>query len=295
MEAKYAKAASSFAGRKGGIEAVAANKSATLAVVFIHLCLKDGALSARAPQHPGGNDRSSVRGPLVAGEEPCCACVGRRKATCSSGALPRHVARGAIRLAGARGPPSRRVATRQPFLSAAAMAGAGVGPAGLAALLLLALLSGARAETCTEPAISPSYYTTSDAVISSETVFVVEISLTCKNGAQNVALYADVNGKQFPVTRGQDVGRYQVSWSMEHKLARSGTYEVKFFDEESYSILRKAQRNNEDISGIKPLFTVNVDHRGAWNGPWVSTEVLAACIGLLVYYMAFSAKSNIQA
>ncbi|XP_070597467.1 translocon-associated protein subunit delta isoform X2 [Erythrolamprus reginae] len=150
-------------------------------------------------------------------------------------------------------------------------------------------------ETCTEPVISPSYYTTSDAVISSETVFVVEISLTCKNGAQNVALYADVNGKQFPVTRGQDVGRYQVSWSMEHKLARSGTYQVKFFDEESYSILRKAQRNNEDVSEIKPLFTVSVDHRGAWSGPWVSTEVLAALIGILVYYMAFTAKSNIQA
>ncbi|KAH0628799.1 hypothetical protein JD844_010342 [Phrynosoma platyrhinos] len=96
------------------------------------------------------------------------------------------------------------------------------------------------AETCTEPVISPSYYTTSDAVISSETVFVVEISLTCKNGAQ-------------------------------------------------------AQRNNEDVSDIKPLFTVSVDHRGAWSGPWVSTEVLAAFIGLLVYYMAFSAKSNIQA
>ncbi|XP_015261101.1 PREDICTED: translocon-associated protein subunit delta [Gekko japonicus] len=173
------------------------------------------------------------------------------------------------------------------------MAGAGLGLAGLVSVLLV--LGGTRAETCTEPTISPSYYTTSDAVISSETVFVVEISLTCKNGAQNVALYADVNGKQFPVTRGQDVGRYQVSWSMEHKLARSGTYEVKFFDEESYSILRKAQRNNEDVSEIKPLFTVNVDHRGAWNGPWVSTEVLAALIGLLVYYMAFSAKSNIQA
>ncbi|XP_020648666.1 translocon-associated protein subunit delta [Pogona vitticeps] len=173
------------------------------------------------------------------------------------------------------------------------MAGDGLGLRWLLSAVLL--LSGVRAETCTEPAISPSYYTTSDAVISSETVFVVEISLTCKNGAQNVALYADVNGKQFPVTRGQDVGRYQVSWSMEHKLARSGTYEVKFFDEESYSILRKAQRNNEDVSEIKPLFTVNVDHRGAWSGPWVSTEVLAAFIGLLVYYMAFSAKSNIQA
>ncbi|CAI9565492.1 unnamed protein product, partial [Staurois parvus] len=66
-----------------------------------------------------------------------------------------------------------------------------------------------RAETCTEPSIVPSSYTTSDAVISSEVVFIVEISLTCSNGAQNAALYADVNGKQFPVTRGQDIGKYQ--------------------------------------------------------------------------------------
>ncbi|NXC78962.1 SSRD protein, partial [Anhinga anhinga] len=147
------------------------------------------------------------------------------------------------------------------------------------------------AEPCPEPTIVPSYYTTSDAVISSESVFVVEISLACKNGAQvspcgvavggglrgppvshrhlflqNVVLYADVNGKQFPVTRGQDVGRYQVSWSLEHRNAQSGTYEVKFFDEESYSALRKAQRNNEDVSRIRPLFTVNVDHRVSWGG-----------------------------
>ncbi|XP_030403938.1 translocon-associated protein subunit delta [Gopherus evgoodei] len=167
--------------------------------------------------------------------------------------------------------------------------------AGIALLLAAAALGGARAETCSEPTIVPSYYTTADAVISSESVFVVEIALTCRNGAQNVALYADVNGKQFPVTRGQDVGRYQVSWSMEHRAARSGTYEVKFFDEESYSALRKAQRNNEDVSAIRALFTVNVDHRGAWTGPWVSTEVLAAAIGLLIYYLALSAKGSIQA
>ncbi|CAM2109940.1 unnamed protein product [Caretta caretta] len=168
--------------------------------------------------------------------------------------------------------------------------------AGIAVLLAAAAaLGGATGETCPEPTIVPSYYTTADAVISSESVFVVEIALTCRNGAQNVALYADVNGKQFPVTRGQDVGRYQVSWSMEHRNARSGTYEVKFFDEESYSALRKAQRNNEDISAIRALFTVSVDHRGAWSGPWVSTEVLAAAIGLLVYYLALSAKGTIQA
>ncbi|XP_036030173.1 translocon-associated protein subunit delta isoform X3 [Peromyscus eremicus] len=166
---------------------------------------------------------------------------------------------------------------------------------GAVALLLLSGLSCCSAEACLEPQITPSYYTTSDAVISTETVFIVEISLTCKNRVQNMALYADVSGKQFPVTRGQDVGRYQVSWSLEHKSAHAGTYEVRFFDEESYSLLRKAQRNNEDISIIPPLFTVSVDHRGTWNGPWVSTEVLAAVIGIVIYYLAFSAKSHIQA
>ncbi|XP_059114779.1 translocon-associated protein subunit delta-like [Peromyscus eremicus] len=129
----------------------------------------------------------------------------------------------------------------------------------------------------------------------SETVFIVEISLTCKNRVQNMALYADVSGKQFPVTRGQDVGQYQVSWSLEHKSARASTYEVRFFNEESYSLLRKAQRSNEDVSIILPLFTVSVDHRGTWKGRWVSTEVLAAVIGIVIYYLAFSAKSHIQA
>uniref|UniRef100_A0A2K6TI62 Translocon-associated protein subunit delta n=1 Tax=Saimiri boliviensis boliviensis TaxID=39432 RepID=A0A2K6TI62_SAIBB len=140
-------------------------------------------------------------------------------------------------------------------------------------MLLLSYLSRCSAEACMEPQITPSYYTTSDAVISTETVFIVEISLTCENGVQNMALYADVGGKQFPVTRGQDVRRYQVSWSLDHKSTHAGTYEVRFFDEESFS----------------------VDHRGTWNRPWVSTEVLAAAIGLVIYYLAFSVKTHIQA
>lgn len=119
----------------------------------------------------------------------------------------------------------------------------------------------------------------------------VTLDLLSSPPIQNMALYADVSGKQFPVTRGQDVGRYQVrdtesrvvgemaqsrvidhsgtahssacvststvvphvsakltlcqipnqvSWSLEHKSAHAGTYEVRFFDEESYSLLRKA-------------------------------------------------------
>uniref|UniRef100_A0A673VPW1 Translocon-associated protein subunit delta n=1 Tax=Suricata suricatta TaxID=37032 RepID=A0A673VPW1_SURSU len=118
---------------------------------------------------------------------------------------------------------------------------------GALALLLLSSLSCCSAEACVEPQITPSYYTTSDAVISTETVFIVEISLTCKNRVQNMALYADVSGKQFPVTRGQDVGRYQVSWSLDHKSAHAGTYEVRFFDEESYSLLRKVSISDPEL------------------------------------------------
>uniref|UniRef100_A0A3Q4HCF3 Translocon-associated protein subunit delta n=1 Tax=Neolamprologus brichardi TaxID=32507 RepID=A0A3Q4HCF3_NEOBR len=126
--------------------------------------------------------------------------------------------------------------------------------------LLVVACSG---ESCTDPVITPSAYTTSDAVISSESVFIVELSLTCANGAQSVTLYADVNGRQFPVTRGQDVGKYQV-WI--HMWLQ-----------------------------VKALAFTESDLLGAWNGPWVSTEVVAALIGILVYYLAFSAKSTIQA
>ncbi|XP_077370116.1 translocon-associated protein subunit delta [Festucalex cinctus] len=165
----------------------------------------------------------------------------------------------------------------------------------IAVAFLAMLVVGCSGESCTEPVITTSSYTTSDAVISAESVFIVELSLVCANGAQSVTLYADVNGRQFPVTRGQDVGKYQVSWSLPHKQASSGTYQVKFFDEESYSALRKAQRNNEDVNTIQPLFSVNVNHRGAWSGPWVSTEVVAALVGIFLYYVAFSAKNTIQA
>ncbi|XP_035761479.1 translocon-associated protein subunit delta [Neolamprologus brichardi] len=135
--------------------------------------------------------------------------------------------------------------------------------------LLVVACSG---ESCTDPVITPSAYTTSDAVISSESVFIVELSLTCANGAQSVTLYADVNGRQFPVTRGQDVGKYQVWIHM--------WLQVKALAFTESDLLAECFLSQET---------------GAWNGPWVSTEVVAALIGILVYYLAFSAKSTIQA
>lgn len=57
------------------------------------------------------------------------------------------------------------------------------------------MLSVGTGESCTDPVITPSAYTTSDAVISSESVFIVELSLTCANGAQVNAHLQDAHGK----------------------------------------------------------------------------------------------------
>lgn len=44
----------------------------------------------------------------------------------------------------------------------------------------------------------------------------------------------------------------QVSWSLDHKSAHAGTYEVRFFDEESYSLLRKVRvRHLEPLPGLQ--------------------------------------------
>lgn len=67
-----------------------------------------------------------------------------------------------------------------------------------------------------EPQITPSYYTTSDAVISTETVFIVEISLTCKNRVQV---------RQWGFSQesvGQKVGTEPGTWGINSSLAAGG-------------------------------------------------------------------------
>lgn len=45
----------------------------------------------------------------------------------------------------------------------------------------------------------------------------------------------------------------QVSWSLPHKQASSGTYQVKFFDEESYSALRKVNDRCDELCWLRRL------------------------------------------
>jgi len=131
--------------------------------------------------------------------------------------------------------------------------------------------------------------------MSSETVVIVEFSLTCKNGAKGLNLYADFNGRTFPASRVIDSdNKYQVSFVDEHKKLPAGRYAVRFFDEELYGDLRKAQRSGEDTSSIKSLFDVQVRHHGTSRGPWIQTEHAATGLAALVWYYAYTTRSRLQ-
>ena len=64
------------------------------------------------------------------------------------------------------------------------------------------------ADTCTSPVVKSSVQTTNDAILSSQTAFIVEFSLSCKNSAKNVELYAEFNGRTYSV--GRNGNNYQV-------------------------------------------------------------------------------------
>ncbi|XP_014788828.1 translocon-associated protein subunit delta [Octopus bimaculoides] len=159
-------------------------------------------------------------------------------------------------------------------------------------LLLLPLF--ASGDTCLGPTVTPQVYTTPEATTSSETIFIVQFSLTCKNDLTNINLYADINGKPVPATKTTIANQYQVTFSDSHSQLPAGTYVAKFYDEEGYSALRKAQRNNEDIESIKPIFTIDIDHRGVWKGAYIQSEFVAAVVAILVWYFAYNAKSQLH-
>jgi len=153
----------------------------------------------------------------------------------------------------------------------------------------------AYSETCLSPTTTSETYTTSLTTMSSETVVIVEFSVYCKNNLKNMNLYAEFEGSLIPASKviGDD-NKYQVTYSAEHKKLPSGTYTVSMYDEEGYADLRKAQRSG-DVDSIRSLFTIDVEHKGASAGPVVQSEVVATGVALVVWYLAFNARSKIQA
>lgn len=107
---------------------------------------------------------------------------------------------------------------------------------------------------------------------------------------------------RVPKRNGDDVYKFtyaflttllKVSWTEEPKKARRGEHVVRLFDEEGFAAVRKAQRSGADAESVAELASVIVSHPGAFNGPWVNSEILAAGLSILVAYVAFSTKSKL--
>ncbi|XP_059179440.1 translocon-associated protein subunit delta-like [Physella acuta] len=161
------------------------------------------------------------------------------------------------------------------------------------ALCLLPVLT--YGDTCLAPQVKSQFYSTPEAVVSSETVLIAEFTVNCKNNLKNINLYADVGGRTIPATKTSEPNKYQISITDEHKKLPSGNYEIRIFDEEGFALLRKAQRSGESTDSLKPLFTLTLNHPGIWSGPIVQTEFVAAMSAIVVWWMAYTARAKLLA
>jgi len=155
------------------------------------------------------------------------------------------------------------------------------------------LVASSLAATCTKPIIKSTTFTTKDATIVSQIGFIAEFSLSCSDSdADGLPLFAEINGKLTPVVRTKD-DNLQVSWTEDPLISGRGERLIRLFDEEGFGLLRKAQRAGTNLKSIKEMAVVSVYHSGAYSGPWVNSEILAAVLSVIVAYVAFSTKSKL--
>jgi len=145
----------------------------------------------------------------------------------------------------------------------------------------------ASASSCKNPTVTSRSYTTLDASVLTSIAYVTEFELNCDGKAANIPLYAEVNGQLSNVVRGT---KYQVSWTEELAKATRGDHVVKIYDDEGFAQLKKSQKSG-DVPA--PLTTVTVNHPGAYSGPLLNSEHLAAITGVIVVYIAITARSKL--
>jgi len=164
--------------------------------------------------------------------------------------------------------------------------------------ILSAVLVLVSSETCTNPSVSTDTYTSKHISLSTETAYVAEFSVACKEEeAKGFNLYAELEaGVLVPVAQVPETNSYQVSWVKDHKKAETGTISIKMFDDEGYTAYRKQQRaEGGEGAEVAPLFTVTVEHPGVTKeGLFVQTEFIAVVGALLVWWCANTMRSQIM-
>ena len=156
--------------------------------------------------------------------------------------------------------------------------------------------------SCKVSSVDPQTYTTTDGLVVTNVAHIVTFTLTCSSGrSDQLTLFAEIPAiKQTVLVSLAPNGKsYQVSWTEEAAKATTGEKEIKIYDEEGLAALRKAQRKAEETgtspSPVEPLTKLTVYHPGLYKGPLFQVQVLAVSALILVYYVAYNAKSKLVA
>lgn len=158
-------------------------------------------------------------------------------------------------------------------------------------ICLFAVVPFIIADQCVGPEVSTNSYTTREAFILREIAYVTNFNVKCKTGEAN-NLYALIGNAVVPVAKVSS-GLYEISWTEDVKNAKTGNIPVKLFDENGYAALKKALRNNEDISNV-PVFTeILISSPGIYSGPWLSCELLAVGFSIAIVYTAIHFRTKL--
>lgn len=158
-------------------------------------------------------------------------------------------------------------------------------------LCICSCIFNVSADQCVGPKVSSNSYTTQDAFILREIAYVTNFQIECTTG-KATNLYALIGNAVTPVAQVAS-GMYEISWSEDVKVAKTGQLSVKLYDENGYASLKKALRNSEDILSVPVFAEVLINSPGVYSGPWLSCEFLAVGFSIAVAYAAIHFRTKL--
>lgn len=183
----------------------------------------------------------------------------------------------------------------------------------LQSVVCFTLFMSTFAGTCKEPELRVKTFTNEDATVLTHIAFISEFTMSCDNIKESSNLYAAFDDNLIPVSRTGD-NKYQVievisfhiciylthiltqvSWVEELGIASTGYRQITLYDEEGYAGYRKALRAGEPITNVPVVAEFALNHPGAYMGPWLKSEFIAAALSLAVAYLAFSSRGKLLA
>ncbi|VDN05727.1 unnamed protein product [Thelazia callipaeda] len=151
------------------------------------------------------------------------------------------------------------------------------------------------ATKCESPNHSAVTFSTTDAFFHVRTTFIIEFSLQCANNVKDMIVYGIINGKVHQAAVSEETSKHQISWQLEHEESSAQVFNVMIYDEDGLTAYRKAERNHDNASKVKPLFTIQLKHPGVSKSFPVASETVVTALSLFILYIGYHFKNQLMA